>query len=292
MPPVTEQTEQQETPVFKDYAEFEAFRNKTAEPEKPAEPVVSSEKPLETPEGSVSKQEEKKPRRDTTAEGRINELTARARQLEQERDEWKAKANPPAKEEPKSAPPPPVGKPDFKAMLAAAPDGEDYEQTHDRYLEARDEWRERVAAEKAAQAFEAEKAKAVSESLVQKIQKASAEKPDFEEVVVHGKWMPKALKDSVAAFMQDADSLDLIYYLAKNPDEVARIAAEKPSRQLLEMGKLEDRISKPAEPEKPTRPPVSSAPPPPTRMGGAAPVEPSIFEAKDYASFERARKKK
>lgn len=158
----------------------------------------------------------------------------RAAKLERELEEERAKSRPaPAKKEP--------------------PKPADFANAAD-YTEALVKFR--LDEERAKDKAEAE-AKRVAEE-TQARQKKFADRakivieqhPDYEEVVdsIKGTDLEKVHVD-VIEFIQESDlGPDLIYHLAKHPDELQRIRTLSPKRQLGELGKLEARLEKASEP--------------------------------------------
>lgn len=57
----------------------------------------------------------------------------------------------------------------------------------------------------------------------------------------------------------------VLYHLAKNPDEAERIAKLSPTRQVIEIGKLEDKVTPPKK--------TSNAPPPVSSVKGASAIQ-------------------
>lgn len=134
--------------------------------------------------------------------------------------------------------------------------------------------------------------------------KARKEIPDFDAVMERVKGTPE---DMVPRFMLDfieeSESAALLaYHLAKNPEDSQRIAKMKPILGLAELGKLEDRITKPkAADTKPAEPPVTppergGAPPPitpiATTASGTVNTDPARMSFQELRAYERARAKK
>lgn len=75
---------------------------------------------------------------------------------------------------------------------------------------------------------------------------------------------------------------DLAYYLGKNPDEAARIAALDPTRAVLELGRLEAKLSAPAQ-----TPRLQPKPDPIRPLGSTSPAanfDPNEASMDDYAA--------
>lgn len=80
-------------------------------------------------------------------------------------------------------------------------------------------------------------------------------------------------RDMQTAILESDVGPEIAYYLAKNPAEAERISKLSPTRQVVELGKLEDRLSKPAS-KKPSNAPAPINPVDGTK-GGAASSLPS-----------------
>jgi hypothetical protein len=97
-----------------------------------------------------------------------------------------------------------------------------------------------------------------------RIEKATALLPDFEEVVSTSE---APMTDPMKAAIKESDlGPQLAYYLANNPDEAVAIADMTPLRAVSALGRLEERLSKPAEKK------TTSAPAPIPPSGGKARV--------------------
>lgn len=276
-------------PAFESLEAYEASRSNPKEDPPAAEIKTepTSEK-VETTEGS---EKAEKPKRDRTAEGRIAELTRRAKELEDERNEWRSKAESataPKPEAPKVETKPTAtdGKPQLKQFVAELKADETYEDAQERWADAVADWREQQAQKKAVERETATKQQETAIKVKTKIEEARAKYQDFDQVT-EGSWLTPAMQ----AFITDADSLDVIYHLGANREEVARISQLSHARQLAELGKIEARISQP-EP-KPTAPPVSKAPAPLRNVSGTAPEsESDPTKAPTFEAYQRMRSKR
>ena len=104
---------------------------------------------------------------------------------------------------------------------------------------------------------------------------------DFEEVV--GESDVPISREMGQAIVESDVGTDIAYYLAQNPDEAKRIASLSPIRQIAEIGKLEDRVSKPAAKA------LTKAPEPITPTGSRAKADkdPSQMSDKEFAEWRR-----
>lgn len=105
--------------------------------------------------------------------------------------------------------------------------------------------------------------------------------PDFEEVVSESD-APVTQAMSQAIVESDVGA-DIAYYLAQHPDEAKAIATLSPVRQIAAIGRLEDKVSKPA-PRKTTE-----APPPikPTGSKSQTDKDPSEMSAAEFAAWRK-----
>jgi hypothetical protein len=253
-----------------------------ADAEKPTEPPVK----LETPGDSEEKAG--KPKRDRTAEGRIAELTNQLKAQKEEFERWKAQQTAPAtalaEKQPESA----TGEPDLDKFVAELKGDERYELAIMRYNKALRQYeKEQEKAESAQRETEA-RTQEMQAKTQEKIAKAHEKYEDFGDLMT--KPIPASLQPALLEFIQEFDDLGAIRELLSNPEELQRISQLSKARQLVELGKIDDRLSKP-EP-KPTAPPVSKAPAPIRNIGGSASeANDDITQAKSLEEYERMREK-
>jgi hypothetical protein len=81
----------------------------------------------------------------------------------------------------------------------------------------------------------------------QRLEQFKANTPDFDEVMQEfvADYGDIAMPEVVEVAMESDIGPQLAYHLAKNPQEVERLAKLPPRRRYLELGKLEDRLSAP-----------------------------------------------
>lgn len=189
-------------------------------------------------------------------EKRIDRLTKHNSQLEQEKEYWRQEAlrtKSPATET-KTAP-----------TAEGKPSENDF-STHAEFLEALTDW-------KVDQRFKTTEASKVAEQVQTQAQKAQqdfkgrqeafrAATPDFDEVLADADIQ---VSNSVISEIVESESgPQLQYYLAKNPDEAARLSKLAPLALAREVGKIESRFTTS---QQKTAVKTSSAPPPPTPTG-------------------------
>lgn len=112
---------------------------------------------------------------------------------------------------------------------------------------------------------------------------ARTELPDFDEVVLA---KPLRTEPHVAQTLLDSNmTARLEYFLAKNPDKLAELNRMRPTAAAREIGRLEERLSKPATPA-PTQAPAPLAP---LRGGFAGPRKAlSEMSMDEYAAARKA----
>lgn len=102
-----------------------------------------------------------------------------------------------------------------------------------------------------------------------------------------GKWtLPKAIGDVI---MDNAAAPQVLYYLAENPKIADALNAMPPSRQLVELGKLEAKLGSeaPATGKTAKTPAISKADPPGEAVRGSGGKFAANSATTDFAAFER-----
>lgn len=211
-----------------------------------------------TQEDTSESEKTAKPRRGF--ERRIERMNQKLAQREQELDYWRGlalKSNLP--ETPQSAPVP-TGRPQFA----------DYNDIES-YTEALTDWKfNQQMAEFRAQT----NLQSVTQTYEQRLADFRQKQPDFDQVMNDfiADYGDEQVPEIVEVALESEQGPALAYYLAQNTDEVERIKSLPPRRRLLELGKIEDRLAKPAarpvEPQK-----ISRAAPPVKPVRGSSPAE-------------------
>lgn len=291
-----------ETPVPQpELDSFEAYEAAKSAPKESDEKTAAgsenktetSEK-LETTEGSESEQAGKT-KKDRTADARFAEFTFKHKQhlaqIEKERDEWRQKAEasgqaqqPQAEKKPESA----AGEPLLRDYVAKLKADETYEDAQQAWLRDHKRWdREQDKAE-SEQRETAKRTEEKQAKTQEKIAKAHEKYEDFGDLMT--KPIPATLQPALLEFIEEFDDLGAIRELLSNPDELQRVSQLSKARQLVELGKIDARLSTP-EP-KPTTPPVSKAPAPIRNIGGGgSDANEDPYKADSFEAFERAREK-
>jgi hypothetical protein len=310
----TQTTTQTKDPGEMSFAEYEALRRGESvavegKNSAPAETSVEQKKSedsetLETEakddeseaddseESEAKDSEADKGKKKTGIQRRVDKLTKAKREAQQEAEYWKRRALEGATDSKHDAQT--VDKPEAKAA-EGKPDPEKFE-THAEYVEALTDWK----LEQREKAAKAEAAKTQFETDQQKAKQAHAERvkafaektEDFAEMMENLDDVPAspALEQLIVS---SANSAELLYELAKNPDEAKRIAALPPLSLARELGKIEARLSKQAsEAQKPEPKKLTNAPKPidPVSAGKGV-VRKSISDPDlPFAEYERLRR--
>lgn len=176
----------------------------------------------------------------------------------------------------------------------------------DKYTDAKADYaaQKAVAEERKRQAEEKASAeKAAAEARVkQRFEAVRKAHPDFDRVVesVKGTEADQVPQHVLNYLFESDNGGELHYYLMKNPEETVRISKMKPILALAELGRLEDKITKPAKPADPAPAPVTrlergGAPAPITPLSGEGTTgivtDPSKMDFKQLREYERNRER-
>jgi hypothetical protein len=203
----------------------------------------------------------------------------RAEKLQAELDELRGKSRPADAKDPKE------------------PKADDF-KTVGEYAEALAEYKvEKKFAEREAKAEQQRReqaAMAAQETLNKRIAATVKELPDYAEVIAES---DIDAPPHIAVYIAESPLGPKIgYHFAKHPEDFDRINALSPIRAIAELGKLEDRLEKPAkakEPEAEEKPAISRAPSPITPLEGKSaqvqkdPAKMSIQELRIYEREQR-----
>lgn len=162
----------------------------------------------------------------------------------------------------------------------------------DEYVAAKAEW---VAAKKIESALlereqrekeqnAARERQATLESWDKRVKDATAEMPDFEDVLENSDVpMTPVMQDAI----MDSDvGPKLAYYLATNPEEAMKIVAMSPIAAIRAIGRIEEKLAAPVAKK------TTSAPAPITSVSGKAAVkkDPGQMSDEEYAKWRKAGK--
>ena len=257
-------------------------------PEKDLE--TDDEKSTDEPEDSESEEDadseskdEPKPKKNNGFKKRIDKLSRRLSEREQEIEYWKAEA---LKQKPTET----------KPVAAAAktedkPVADNFE-THEEYVDALTDWKikrhdlDRETKAKEAQ-VKSEYQKTV-ETFQSKVAEFSKSNTDFDEVVADVDDIPLPLTVQEAILTSDMGPA-LMYELSKNREELERITRLSPAAAAREIGKVEARLAKQAESPKEEKK-LTKAPPPLNPVGSKGSVKAAKSpEDMDFQEYKRWR---
>lgn len=243
------------------------------------EPVVEAEKT------DIEKSKEGTPK---GVQKRIDELTAKAKLAEDEREKtrieaefWKNQANKPQEEVERPVVTAPLGAP--KPVLENFPD-------YDAYVEALTDWKieqkEQVSRQTYAQQQQQEIQGQLIRSFDAKASQAISTLPDFEEVARDPamRRIFTAMPHITDAIMESDRGPEIAYYLGKNRQKAIELAQMHPMKAAVELGKIEARLLTPE-----TRK-VSQAPEPISAIGGGTNITEKAPENMTPEEFTKWRR--
>ena len=207
------------------------------------EPAVEAQTESE-PEAETEAEVTDKPKQNPKLEKRFSELTKRAKQAEADKAALEARLQ---EHEAKVAPPVPTE----KDILGEKPQASQFQDAFE-YAEALAEWSaEKAILEREKQEADrkvAEERNKVIQSWTQKLEKAKADLPDFDDMVASSNVQ---VRDEVRDAILESDvGPQILYHLASDDELANKIATMPVHKALKELGKLEvqfERKEAPAE---------------------------------------------
>src|SRR6185312_15316626 len=217
--------------------------------ESESEVSESSEEESNESEAKDEAKERKPGKKKSGFERRIGKLNAQKAELEREKDYWKQEAL-------KNATSKPETKVETKPVTPdKEPQPDDFD-THAAYVKAVAKWEAKQAIQESRKEDEQKskltEQKSQFDSHQSRLSSFKESHDDFDEVMENLVTVPRnAMLEQI--IVSSKDGPELLYELAKNPDEAMRIAKLPPVQAALEMGKLSYKIASVAsEKEKPT----------------------------------------
>lgn len=262
------------------------------EPSSPEEEAQDQEGQHEGEDQDGEGEGEKKPE-PNPVQKRINEITRARREAEAEAaalrkliiEREQSRSAPESEQKPEGPQPPaPPKQEDFADYAAYQEALLDYKvevKLYNRDLEAR----QRVQAD-SQQAAAARQQQESQQRAARMVESGRTAFDDFDDVVM-------APDVRITPAMVDAMSLDaktgsaVAYYLGKAPEEAARIASLPPVQQIMEIGRLAEKISASANKNK-----ITKAPPPAKPVGGGRVTTQTDLSKVSIDDFMKARNKK
>lgn len=232
-----------------------------------------------TQEAAQEPQTEDRPRDEkgqfkSPVQARMDELTRARREAEREAAYWKQRA------EPAQSPSAPPAKPTVEQF-------KDYGE----FVEALADWKADQKVSERLSARDADAAKSADQRVQETRNQTFAERqatvktsiPDYDAVVGAA---DVAISPHLSEAILDSDKgPELVYHLAKNPAEAARLSALSPMAAARELGRIEATLEKPAKP-------VTKAPAPmkPTAGTGASTTtDPNKMTHEEYRAYRKTQ---
>lgn len=269
---------------------------KPAEAEKPAETHLeaSEAQEIETETDEVEDGEQEKPdeagkpKKKSGIQKRIGKLNQRITAAQAEAQYWREQAmkqSPPATQ--------PKADPESPTKSDGKPKVDDF-KTHEEWVEAVADWR---VEQKLAEREQAKKADEIKTSQQQREQNFFKEresfaksKDDFEDVMSGIQGIQTSLTVYESVLDAGKNGPELLYELAKDPEEFKRICSLPAIQAAREIGKFEARLVKSEAPSQETK--TTKAPKPLKPVGsGAVDVTPTSFESMGFRDYQAWRKK-
>ncbi len=204
------------------------------------------------------------------------EAQARAKMLEERLASLEARVSAPQQQQRQEDVEPSIDKFDNFEQYVAAKAKWIAKQEIEATLSAREQ-REKAAREQ-------EYHRTVSESWSKRVEQATAELPDFEDVLASSD-MP--LTPAMEITIKESEvGPKLAYYLATHPEEGRKIAGLSPASQIRELGKIEAKLEQPAQTKR------TNAPPPLKDIRGTASAkkDPGKMSDAEYAKWRKSWK--
>lgn len=251
------------------------------EEEKEVQTPEVVEEPKETPEPEPEKEPKDEeapevvdpPKPKKTAQERIDELTRKRRDAERDAEYWRAKA---LEKEPEKKPVEPVSN---RPRL-------DQFETTEQYEDALLDWKLGNIERKKRQEIFASEQQRAAQTFQERAQKLREEHDDFDEVIEQPVFSA-VMRD---AFVMSENGPSVAYHLGTHPAEAERIRAMPAAMQLIEIGRLETKLSLAGAQRKT---PSAPAPINPVGMGGGTKDKnPSEMSDEEWFSWKKEQEKK
>jgi hypothetical protein len=234
------------------------------------------ETPAEQPEEAAPSEAEEspKPKKDGGFQRRISELTGQKKALEEEVNYWRSRASSLPSQEAQAQKP------------EAPPKIEDYNNLEE-FIEAKASYAARKIVEGTLTELQKQQAEHAKRTELEELHAKASERleaargkyEDFDEALGSRSELSEYMSEFI---LRTDDGMDVAYYLAKNPQESARIARMDDFNASLALADVRSKIKAPVK--------KSNAPPPINPVKGAAKGEKDPSEMTD-AEFAAWRKK-
>lgn len=263
----------------------------------------AAEETTEDEDHEGQEQDGEKPKRKGGFQKRIDKLNRRITEQGQELDYWRQQALRGANQQPGSTEQKPTQQDQKPAQQADKPKPEDFED-HDSYVDALTDWKldqklkERDGKTKEAE-LRTEQQKQVT-TFQERVAVARTQYEDFDEVMEDAEDVP--LSAAVQEVLLNSDQgAELMYALAKDKAELARICKLSPIQAAKELGKIEAKLMKQAEtsdkqqaaaqPAKTTQAPKPVTPVG-TKSSGGTTKSPDEMSYQEFKAWRESQSKK
>lgn len=260
--------------------EVESETTETVEDESSQETTTDEQSSEDTEDEDAKAEEVKKPKKGF--ERRIERFNQKLSAKDQEIEYWKKAAMGGNQS---------VVQPVQEPVNTGKPSYNDYDSIES-YTEALTDWKVNQALSKVT---EKQQVESVVGNYTKRLEEFKKTTPDFQDVMDEfvEEYGDKPIQEVVQVAMESEVGPAIAYYLAKNTSEVDRIALLPPHRRLLELGKLEERLSKPDVKIQVATKKVSSAPEPIESVKGKGKVNTNdIYADLPYEQWVKVRTKK
>lgn len=267
----------------------EQKKSSDSEAEETEADEVSDESDEESDKESDDDSDRDKPKKKGGFQRRIDKLNAAKADAEREREYWKQQALKGASETNKEDP-----KVESKPANDGRPIPDDFE-THADYVDALTDWKMDQRESKKAQEQEKSKLLSEHETLVkshqERLKSFTDKTADFEEVLENLDGLHSPVAERI--ILESESGPELLYELAKNPEEAKRICSLSPLAAARELGKIEARLTSKASPEKQETKKITKAPKPIEPVGGSKGSVAKSIDDPDLsqAEYEKLRAK-
>lgn len=251
------------------------------------QPAIADQTPVDTEVTAdaapavTDADESQDPKRKPGAEARISELTRLRREAERERDYWHSQATRPTPARPDAEPEEPKQPPKLS----------DFDYDEGKYAAALAAHVKTETAREVREALRKEQAEQTertrTETFSKREQDFAKKHEDYDELT-RDPSLP--ITKVMADLVKEAENgPDVLYYLATNREEAARIAQMDERSAARAIGRIESKLEVKAPPAPPPKP-VSKAPPPPPQIEAVEPSvnkDPSEMTDAEFAKWRR-----
>lgn len=216
---------------------------------------------------------------------RLDELTREKYEWKRESEYWREQAKAKINAEPKAS------QPEEKSISQDDKPKPDTYDDYNEYVEALTDWKvKNLQAEQTKKMQEDRRLtehRTVQEKFNKSIELAKSKYSDFDTTIRASASTP-CTQDMMSAIMDSPDGAEVMYFLARNPQDAERISGLSPMSQIREIGKLENRITsiKPPEPKRIT---TSNEPVKTVSGAGISERDPNKMDMTEYASWRLSK---